>query len=115
MDNSALRDLCVIERHGPSRIAAEQAWSQRRRRLALVTVTLDLSEEILARLQAEATRRSLSMDALVEELAASLPSDAHPPTRRRLSFVAMGSSTSGHRASQADEMLADGFGRVGRD
>ena len=32
------------------------------------------------------------------------------PLRWRLSFVAIGSSTSGHRASEADEMLADGFG-----
>ena len=75
-----------------------------------MTVTLDLSDEVLARLRAEAERRHLSMGALIEEMAESLPVDASPPARRRLSFVAMGSSTSGHRASEADEMLADGFG-----
>ena len=75
-----------------------------------MTVTLDLSEEALARLRAEAERRQLSMDALIEDVARSLPADASPPTRTRLSFVAIGSSTSGRYASQADEMLADGFG-----
>ena len=75
-----------------------------------MTVTLDLSDEVLARLRAEAERRQLSMGALIEEMAESLPVGASPPARRRLSFVAMGSSTSGHRASEADEMLADGFG-----
>ena len=75
-----------------------------------MTVTLDLSEDVLARLRAEAERRQLSMDALIEELARSLPADADSPTRARLGFVALGSSTSRRCASEADEMLADGFG-----
>ena len=75
-----------------------------------MTVTLDLSEEVLARLRAEAERRQLSMDALIEGLARSLPADADSPTRARLSFVAIGSSTSRRYASEADEMLAGGFG-----
>lgn len=75
-----------------------------------MTVTLDLSEEILTRLRAEAERRQLSVDALIEEMAESLPADTKPPAKRQLSFVAIGSSTSGCRASEADEMLADGFG-----
>ena len=75
-----------------------------------MTVTLDLSEEVLARLQAEAERRQLSVDALIEEMAESLPVDANSLSRARLSFVAIGSSTSGRYASEADEMLADGFG-----
>ena len=73
-------------------------------------VSLDLSEEVVARLHAEAERRRLSMDAVVEELAASLPAEAREPRHRRLSFIAMGSSTSGRRASEADKMLAEGFG-----
>ena len=32
-------------------------------------------------------------------------------TQRELSFVGLGSSTSGRRARDADELLADGFGR----
>ena len=75
-----------------------------------MTVTLDLSEEVLTLLRAEAERRQLSVDALIEELAKSLPVDAASPTSARLSFVAIGSSTSGLYASEADEMLADGFG-----
>ena len=74
-------------------------------------VTLDLSEDIVARLHAEAERRRLSMDAVVEELAASLPTEARQPRHRRLSFIAMGSSKSGRRASEADTMLAEGFGQ----
>ena len=75
-------------------------------------VTLELSHEGVARLRAEADRRQLSIDAVVEELAASLPAAMAPPTRRWLSFVGLGSSTSGRTASEADEMLAAGFGRV---
>ena len=72
-----------------------------------MTVTLNLSDEVLARLRAEAERRQLSMRALIAEMAESLPVDPSPPARQRLSFVAVGSSTSGHSASEADEMLAD--------
>ena len=75
-----------------------------------MTATLDLSEEVLTLLRAEAERRQLSVDALVEEMAKSLSVDAASPTSARLSFVAIGSSTSGRYASEADEMLADGFG-----
>ena len=75
-----------------------------------MTVTLNLSDEVLARLRAEAERRQLSMRALIAEMAESLPVDPSPPGRKRLSIVAIGSSTSGHSASEADEMLADGFG-----
>ena len=74
-------------------------------------VTIDLSEDMLARLRAEAERRHLSMDAVVEELAATLPAERTAEVRCRLSFVALGSSVSGQRAQDADEMLADGFGR----
>ena len=76
-----------------------------------MSVTLELSPEVVARLRAEADRRRLSMDAVVEGLAGSLPAAMERPARRRLSFVGMGSSTSGLSASDADEMLADGFGR----
>lgn len=74
-------------------------------------VTLDLSPETLARLETEATRRGISLGELVAELAAELPAD-HPEARtRKLSFIGLGSSTSGRSAREADEMLAEGFGR----
>ena len=77
-----------------------------------MSVTLELSPEGVARLRAEADRRHLSIEAVVEELAASLPAAVARSTRRRLSFVGLGSSTSGRTASEADELLADGFGHV---
>ena len=80
------------------------------RRLWRMTVTLDLSEEALSLLRAEAERRRLSVDALIEEMVKSLSVDAASPTSAGLSFVAIGSSTSGFYAFETDEMLADGFG-----
>lgn len=43
-----------------------------------MTVTLDLPAEAQARLQAEASRRGISLDQLIAEVAASFP--AEPPT-----------------------------------
>jgi hypothetical protein len=40
-----------------------------------VTVTLELSAEAQARLQAEATRRGITLDQLIAELADSFPAD----------------------------------------
>ncbi len=73
-------------------------------------VTLDLSDEVLVRLQREADRRGVSMDAVVAELALTLPT-ASEPEERKLGFVALGASTDGRRAAGADELLAEGFGR----
>jgi hypothetical protein len=75
-----------------------------------MTVTIDLPEDALARLRAEAKRRGVSIDLVIAELAEALPaqSSAAPPT---FSFVGLGSSTSGRYARDTDELLADGFGR----
>ena len=74
-----------------------------------MTVTLDLPAEAQARLQAEATRRGITLDQLIAELADSFPAEGETP-RRKLAFVAMGSSKAGI-THQIDELLADGFGR----
>jgi hypothetical protein len=74
-------------------------------------VTLDLSDEVLARLQREADRRGVSLDAVVAELASVLPAESEPDGRRRLGFVGLGASTDGRRAADADEILAEGFGQ----
>jgi hypothetical protein len=37
--------------------------------------------------------------------------DERGPTRHRLGFVAIGESTSGRTAAEAEELLAEGFGR----
>ncbi len=75
-----------------------------------MTVTVDLPEDALARLRAEAKRRGVSIDLVIAELAEALPAEASP-AKRTLSFIGLGSSTSGRRARDADELLADGFGR----
>ena len=74
-----------------------------------MTVTLDLPAGAHARLEAEATRRGVTLDQLIAEIADSFP--AETTTRRKLAFVGIGSSTSGRGARDADEMLAEGFGR----
>ncbi len=64
-------------------------------------------EELASRLNAEAERRGITSNELLDELAAQLSA----PPRRKLGFVSLGASTSGRRAREADEMLAEGFGR----
>lgn len=73
-----------------------------------MAVTLQISEDALARLRAEASRRGISVDQVVTELAAGLPADAG---RRGLSFIGIGSSTTGRTAREADDLLGEGFGR----
>ena len=72
-----------------------------------MTVTLELPDEAMRRLRAEAERRDLSVDALIAEFAGTLGRAASAP--RSLGFVAIGESTSGRHAADADEMLAEGF------
>ena len=71
--------------------------------------------ELAEKLNAEATRRGLTPEQLLEELAAQLPSGAAVPStpggKRKLAFAGIGASTSGRTARDADEMLAEGFGR----
>lgn len=75
-----------------------------------MTVTVDLPEDVLARLRAEATRRGVSIDLVITELATALPAE-RPPTKRAPSFIGLGSSSSGRFARDADEILAEDFGR----
>lgn len=51
------------------------------------------------------------MDAVVAELASSLPTDPESDGRKQLGFVGLGASTDGRRAADADEILAEGFGQ----
>lgn len=80
-----------------------------------MTVTVNLPDDAARRLAAEATRRGITVDQVIAELAATLPGGApggpEQSGKRRLEFVAMGASTSGRRAAEAQEMLAEGFGR----
>ena len=75
-----------------------------------MTVTIELTADARARLEAEAARRGITLDQLVVDLAASLPSGSDDEERPALTFLAAGASKAGisHRI---DELLADGFGR----
>jgi hypothetical protein len=52
----------------------------------------------------------MSVDELATEVVAAGLDDAIQP-RRRLSFVAFGASGSSRGGAEADELLAEGFGR----
>jgi hypothetical protein len=71
-----------------------------------MSMSVELPDELAARLQAEADERGVSPEQLALDLL-----DANVGVRRRLAFVAIGESTSGRRAAEAEEMLAEGFGR----
>ena len=75
-----------------------------------MTLTLHLDDAVAAALSAKAARRGQTADQLAADLlTAQLPTLA--TSHRRLSFAAIGESTSGRGAAEADEMLAEGFGR----
>jgi hypothetical protein len=73
-----------------------------------MTVTLHLDDAVAEALAAEAARRGQTADELA---AALLVAQLPKAPRRRLTFAAVGASTSGGGAAEADEMLAEGFGR----
>lgn len=50
-------------------------------------MTLDLPDDALARLHAEAARRGVSIDIVIAELVGRLPADVGASPRRRLSFA----------------------------
>ncbi len=72
-------------------------------------------EELATRINAEAARRGVSPEQLLDELATQLPDvrpdEAGSPKKRHLVFAGIGASTSGRHARDTDEMLAEGFGR----
>ena len=52
----------------------------------------ELSDEVLARLRAEATRRGVSVETVIAELAAQLPANVSVDGANRLSFAGIGAS-----------------------
>jgi hypothetical protein len=71
---------------------------------------VELSPEVVARFEAEAARRGVSVSELLAALADELPSTGRS-ARDRPGFVGLGASTSGKAARDADDLLAEGFGR----
>ncbi|MCY3961170.1 MAG: hypothetical protein OXG34_05835 [bacterium] len=53
----------------------------------------------------------MSLDELVTGLASLLPLSPKPVGHRTLGFVGIGASNSSFNAANADEILAEGFGR----
>ena len=77
-----------------------------------MSVTVELSAEVLARLEAEAARRGVPMESLISEtLERDFPARGSKGTKPKLGFVGMGTSRTGRTAREADDMLAEGFGR----
>ncbi len=74
---------------------------------AVLSITLDLSAETIARLSAEAVRRGISVELLIDELALGLPHQSR--NGKKLRLVGLGASSSGRRATEADDMLAEGL------
>ena len=71
---------------------------------------IEISSEVLDRIEAEAGRRDIPLSDVLAELADGLPPVRAENGRATPAFVAAGASNSGitHRI---DELLADGFGR----
>jgi len=79
--------------------------------MMVVTVTIEFPAEAQARLEKEAICCGITLDQLIAELAAALRAENADEPRGKLSFVGIGSSTSGRSARDANEMLAEGLGR----
>lgn len=72
----------------------------------MTKLTVEVEEDLATRVAAAAAERGVAPEALAAEVLA----ERFPP-RRKLGFVSLGSSTTGRRASEDEEMLAEGFGR----
>lgn len=82
--------------------------------LVAMPVTVGLPPAALRRLEAEAARRGVGIDEVTAEVAEALPADTSdaPVRRRKLAIAGIGASGGRFgRAADADELLADGFGR----
>lgn len=71
---------------------------------------IEISSEVLDRIEAEAARRHVSLSDVVTDLADSLPPVRSESERTAPAFVAAGESGAGI-SNRIDELLADGFGR----
>ena len=72
----------------------------------MTKLTIEVPDEVAERVTDAAARQGVAPEALVGQVLA----EQFPP-RRKLGFVSLGRSTSGRRASEDEDMLAEGFGR----
>jgi hypothetical protein len=68
--------------------------------------TIEVPDEVAERVARAASERGVAPEALASEVLAE-----RFPSRRKLGFVSLGSSTSGRTAAEDEDMLAEGFGR----
>ena len=71
-----------------------------------MSVVIDLPADGLARLEAEAGRRSITVEQLIVELAAALPANDVARPKHRLSFIGIGASGNTER-TDARRIRAD--------
>ena len=78
-----------------------------------MSLSVNLPGELAAALEAEAARRGQTPDRVAADLLAAdllAPRKPEREARRVLAFAAIGESTSGVSAADADELLSEGFG-----
>jgi len=68
--------------------------------------TIEVDDDVAGRVADEAARRGVAPEQLAGEVVAE-----RFVTRRKLGFVSLGRSTSGRRAAEDEDILAEGFGR----
>lgn len=73
----------------------------------MTRITIEVPDDVAEQMRQAAAERGVTAEQLLSEDAAQ----RYAPRRRKLSFVGIGESTSGKTAADADEMLAEGFGR----
>ena len=113
------RSVAASERTSADMESSAQSFSTSRligggrSTLAIMSVTVELPAEAFARLEAEAARRGVGIDVVIAELVDTLPQlAAGGGGGRRLAISGVGSSGGERgRARDADELLAEGFGR----
>lgn len=71
----------------------------------MTKLTIELPDDVAQRVTAAAAERGVAPEALAGEILAE-----QFPARRKLGFVSLGRSTSGRRAAEDEDMLAEGFG-----
>lgn len=71
---------------------------------------IEISNDVLDRIEAEAARRHVTPSEVVTELVDTLPQVRSDNQRNAPAFVAAGESGAGI-SNRVDELLADGFGR----
>ncbi len=80
--------------------------------IGVMSTMVTLPDDLAGRVARLAAEGGVSVDEVVAQvLAAHLADTGTHPSPRRLAFAGIGASTSGRTAAQADEMLAEGFGR----